>query len=190
MVLLIEHAQNKSQRIKDLLNTLEAPFVLWSPYCDPAFPSDQYSHIIIGGGTLHVEDIDNTASFLYQEKKFLLTLLDKYSILGICLGAEILAKISGSEIAMGRRNKGLQSVTLTPNGKQDFLFEGLSYPIFYFNHQRRIIPRTEDMETLAKDEEGNLAVFRLKDKKVWGVQFHPEKTSQGDILIGNFLKAS
>lgn len=190
MILLIEHAKDKSRRIQDILNKLATPFVIWSPYLDPTFPSDRYSHIIVGGGALHVEDIDNNSSFLYQERHFLLTLLDTYSILGICLGAEILAKISGSEIVTAHRNKGLQKVTLTPSGKQDSLFDNLSSTMFDFNHRRRIIPRTERLEILAKDEEENLAAFRLKGKKVWGVQFHPENTAhQGEILVSNFLRS-
>ena len=190
MLLLIEQIEGKSQQIKNLLESLDAHFAIWSPHKQPDPPSCDYDHIIISGGGLHVEEIDNPLSFLYREREFLECSTNDCAILGICLGAEILAKIADHQISISHRQQGPQKVTLTRNGKRDLLFANIHDSMFYFNHQRRIIPTSDNLSVLARDESHNLAAFKLKNKKTWGVQFHPENSPQGILLLRNFLAIS
>lgn len=190
MILLIEQVTNKVKQIENLLESSKVPFVLWSPDRHLRPPLATYSHIIIGGGTLYVEEIDNPQSFLYQERLFLERYLNDCAVLGICLGAEILAKMTGNQITSSDRQQGLKEIFLTESGKEDALLGNLLCLKFYFNHRRRIVPSLANLEILAQDQEGSLAAFRIKETKAWGVQFHPENSPQGNILIQNFLQTT
>ncbi|TSC94562.1 MAG: amino transferase [Parcubacteria group bacterium Licking1014_1] len=98
-------------------------------------------------------------------------------ILGICLGHQYLSYIFGSKVTSEEKQKefGTFNVHLTPVGKKD--------PIFYSivdnflaqqGHEDCVKSLPKNAILLAKSDNCKIEGFKIKNKNVYGVQFHPE----------------
>ena len=96
--------------------------------------------------------------------------------LGVCLGAQLIAKAAGAEITAGEEKEiGWHPLTLTEEGKKDRLLTGLpdTFPVFQWHGETFDIPR--GAVCLAGSERYSNQAFRLGEK-VYGLQFHLETT--------------
>ena len=141
----------------------------------PPAPVDDYGAVMIFGGAMHA-DQDERHSWLREENLFLQRLLHLHvPVLGICLGAQLLAKAAHAEVkAMPEPEVGWVDVELTEEGADDPLFTGLPerFPALSWHYYELTAPA--GAQVLAHSDRCTQA-FRLGDS-VWGVQFHPEVT--------------
>lgn len=109
-------------------------------------------------------------------------------ILGICYGAQLMAKSGGGEVAQsqhreyGRANLG--EVQDSP------LFRGISAGAqVWMSHADTILSLPDNFENIASTESVPVAGFHIKDTHRYGIQFHPEVTHtiQGSALLKNFV---
>ena len=125
----------------------------------------------------------------------------KRPILGICLGMQILAKIGfefGKTEGLGVidaevkpilcdekiPHMGFQKIHVVNSNK---LLEGVENDEFYFMHSYEVVNYT-DVAALTTYGEHSFVSSINKDK-IFGVQFHPEKSRQAGIkLLKNFIK--
>jgi imidazole glycerol-phosphate synthase subunit HisH len=125
----------------------------------------------------------------------------KRPILGICLGMQILAKIGfefGKTEGLGVidaevkpilcdekiPHMGFQKIHVVNSNK---LLEGIENDEFYFMHSYEVVNYT-DVAALTTYGEHSFVSSINKDK-IFGVQFHPEKSRQAGIkLLKNFIK--
>lgn len=108
-------------------------------------------------------------------------------ILGICYGHQLLAKLIGGEI---RRSKGEYGKTVLRIVRHDVIFKGLSKEeIVWMSHRDQVISIPDTAITLASTDITPIAAFKLKNKAIYGVQFHPEvkHTLKGMKILSNFL---
>jgi len=142
----------------------------------------EISGIIIGG----------SGEFSFSKKKKRLDLLSKIEqitpfikrsikkntpILGICLGCQYLAYILGAEVRADKFQEevGTFKVSLTKLGRSDRLF--FKTPLEFFTHEGHkdsIDKLPKGTVLLAGGKKCKIQSFRLKNKNVYGVQFHPE----------------
>jgi len=162
------------------------------------------SHIILPGVGSFSEGIKNL-----KESKLDVAINDaiksrKASLLGICLGMQLLAErgteggeCNGLGLIRGEVKKFEQHGTgerIPHMGwnevkhHNDLLFNGIpSDNDFYFLHSYYFNPTFERNIVSTTSYLGNFA-SAINDKQVWGVQFHPEKSSKyGLKLLENFL---
>ena len=135
---------------------------------------DDYGAVMIFGGAMHA-DQDDKHPWLREENFFLQRLLDLHvPVLGVCLGAQLIAKSARAEVTRWRSRKWAGSTSSSPRTADDPLFEGLPdrFPSFQW-HYYEFAPPT-GARVLARSDRC-LQAFRLGDS-VWGVQFHPEVT--------------
>lgn len=97
-------------------------------------------------------------------------------ILGVCFGHQLLAELLGGRV--GRNPLGWEfgtaEITLTPEGLQDPLFEGLSSPLISHEaHQDVVLELPPGATVLATSPRDPHHALRLRER-VWSVQFHPE----------------
>ena len=125
--------------------------------------------------------------------------------LGICLGFQILFTQSeehgiyrGMDIIKGKVKRfthelkiphmGWNQVEFKIQNSKSKIFNGIpdnSY--FYFVHSYYAEPEDQNV-TIAKTEYGHLFTSAINKGNVWGVQFHPEKSSDiGLKVLRNFL---
>ena len=104
-------------------------------------------------------------------------------LLGICYGAELLALALGGTIrrAAGPRRGGETVVTC----RQNPLASG-SLRV-YESHAYELARLGPQLEQVAYSESCRYEIVRHKRGMIFGTQFHPEMTADGNRLLGNFL---
>ena len=108
-------------------------------------------------------------------------------ILGICYGAQLIAHLLGGKVESAlEREYGKTSITL----KDSPIFEGISKEnICWMSHTDKVVKLPEGFEVTAFTQQCPVAAYENKDKKIYGVQFHPEvnHTLFGKEMLNNFL---
>jgi GMP synthase (glutamine-hydrolysing) len=138
-------------------------------------PLDAYSAVLVFGGAMHA-DQEGHHPWLREENLFLQRLLDLHKpVLGICLGAQLLAKAAHAHVGTASEPEiGWHPVELTEDAADDPLFESLPprFDAFQWHYYEHGLPA--GAVELARNDVCTQA-FRLGDS-AWGVQFHPEVT--------------
>ena len=111
-------------------------------------------------------------------------------ILGICYGLQLISKELGGKVSSSsHREYGRASLEIVDNAD---LFEGFSKsePVdVWMSHGDRVDSIPEGFEVLAKSSNSPFAAVRELDRKIYGIQFHPEvvHTPRGEEILANFL---
>lgn len=109
-------------------------------------------------------------------------------ILGICYGHQLTAYTLGGKVESPEiREYGKTKVKL--NNKSD-LFKGLNEEDqSWMSHTDYVSELPEGFEVIAKTDECPVAAMENKERKIYGVQFHPEveHTLFGQKMLSNFL---
>jgi GMP synthase (glutamine-hydrolysing) len=149
----------------------------WSLAWDAPLPRplDAYSAVLVFGGAMHA-DQDDHHPWLREEDFFLQRLLDLHMpVLGICLGAQLLAKAAHAPVYPAEEAEvGWYAVELTEAGADDPVLGRLpqTFDAFQWHYYAHDVPA--GAVELARNHVCTQA-FRLGDS-AWGVQFHPEVT--------------
>ncbi|MCX6558833.1 MAG: type 1 glutamine amidotransferase [Candidatus Aminicenantes bacterium] len=146
------------------------------PYAGESFPPlDRYNAIIVGGTPVSVNQI-GSHHFLLKEGRFLKRALNRGKhILGICFGAQLLARLLGAVVTRNPVMEiGAYPVRLTSAGRNDPLFKGFpqTFPVFHWHGDTFAIPAQG--RRLAMDRDCPNQAFRLG--RAVGLQFHLEIT--------------
>lgn len=157
------------------------------PYRDNDFPAiDEFDLVIIGGTPLSA-NATHEYPFLQRETDLLKEALDldKYCM-GICFGAQILARILGASISKCPHMEiGNYEVELTKSGSSDTILDGFpsKFPVFQWHGDTFQIPPQGNL--LAEGAECKNQMFRYGG--VLGIQFHLETTcKEAAIWAGNY----
>jgi GMP synthase (glutamine-hydrolysing) len=141
----------------------------------PPRPLDAYGAVLVFGGAMHA-DQDNHHPWLREENLFLQRLLDLHiPLLGICLGAQLLAKAAHAPVRAAKDFEiGWFEVEVTESGGRDPLLGRMprTFDAFQWHYYEHGLPA--GAVELARNELCTQA-FRLGEE-AWGVQFHPEVT--------------
>jgi GMP synthase (glutamine-hydrolysing) len=138
-------------------------------------PLDAYGAVFVFGGAMHADQNDHHP-WLREEDFFLQRLLDLHMpVLGICLGAQLLAKAAHAPVyPVEEAEVGWSAVELTEAGADDPVLGRLprTFDAFQWHYYAHDLPA--GAVELARNHVCTQA-FRLGDS-AWGVQFHPEVT--------------
>jgi GMP synthase (glutamine-hydrolysing) len=135
---------------------------------------DGYSALIILGGPMNVDQHHEFPN-LATEVSVLEEALDRgISILGICLGAQLLARALGSTVRRGQgREIGWCDVDLTTNGSSDPVLSAFDHRQQVFQWHEDAIDLPTDAVHLASSKACEVQAFRYGDS-AYGFQFHLE----------------
>jgi len=129
--------------------------------------------VVVLGGVMGVHD-EAAHPFLRQVKDHVGRLLAAGTpLLGICLGGQLLADVTGGTVSSNcRGEKGLVDLTLTAAGSDDPLFAGIAgrFAAFQWHNDSFTVP--PGASHLASSALCPGQAFRLGN--AWGIQFHPE----------------
>jgi GMP synthase (glutamine-hydrolysing) len=150
--------------------------VEWLPHEQPAPAHDGFGAAMVFGGPMNVDE-EHAHPWLRAEKRFLRDLLERGTpTLGVCLGSQLVAEAAGGQVRRADRPEiGWHQIELTPEGEADSLLGVLPerFESFQYHHYEWLEP--PGAVTLARSALA-LQAFRLGERPVWGLQFHPEVT--------------
>lgn len=135
---------------------------------------DKYAGLIVLGGYMGVYESDRYTHIKHEMKVIEEALKKQIPILGICLGAQILAHVLGANVRKhAKKEVGWHDVHLTDGGKNDSVFSAFrpTEKIFQMHGDTFDIPKTA--EHLAWSDACQAQAFRYGDK-IYGMQFHLE----------------
>lgn len=174
-LLVLKHARNEG------LGSWETPAreqgVAWHEVevgeGDPVPSPEGFDAIVSLGGPMSADD---EAPALAAERALLAGAVRAgVPVLGVCLGAQLLAHALGARIHPnpGGREVGLSQVSITPDGRADPLFAGLSDPLPVMQWHGDAFDLPAGATLLARSSACENQAFRVGER-AYGVLFHPE----------------
>jgi GMP synthase (glutamine-hydrolysing) len=180
-VAVVENMENTHIGVLgDALSEAGAILEWFHPWKDGMLPADLGSHdalIVLGGEQSAVDDAD------YPYLPALARLMRDFadagkSVLGICLGSQVLARGYGAENVLGTaREFGWTAVDILPEGRKDPLFQGVEsrFAIFEWHSDTFALP--DAAVRLASTAAVPNQCFRV-GRAGYGTQFHFEADSR------------
>ncbi len=118
---------------------------------------------------------------------------DKLPILGICLGHQSIAQVFGGDIVRAKNMMHGKTSTMEIVSEckifEDLPREFISTRYHSLIVDKESLPSVIEPTIYSKDD-NEIMALKIKDKDIYGVQFHPESimSEYGHEIIGNFLK--
>ena len=110
-------------------------------------------------------------------------------LLGVCYGAQHLAKVSGGEVLPSKiREYGRANLSFVNSSNP--LLEGISEGSqVWMSHGDTITTLPEDIEIITSTKDVQVAGYQITKEKTFAIQFHPEvyHSTDGKQLLSNFL---
>ncbi len=110
-------------------------------------------------------------------------------VLGICYGFQVMSKMLGGKVVRSRHPEyGPTSVRVIDRG---ILMRGFPERFTaWMSHSDEVKEPPKGAKVLAVSENGEIAAWEMPERKLFGVQFHPEvsHTEHGELIFKNFIK--
>lgn len=134
--------------------------------------------LIIMGGPMGVHD-EKKYSWLAGEKQFIReAIAARKTIIGICLGSQLLAEISGAKVYANKHKEiGWFPIHLTKDAMHNKLFTGINSPFHVFHWHGDTFGLPGNSIHLAQSEACKNQAFLYKEN-ILGIQFHLEMTKE------------
>lgn len=108
--------------------------------------------------------------------------------LGICYGFQVLAQTLGGRVDQtGKREYGATDLRVSNGGT--LLANQPELQVCWMSHGDQVVAAPEGFEVLASTSTTPVAAFESKEKRIFGVQWHPEvkHSPEGQKVLTNFL---
>ncbi|URW78545.1 glutamine-hydrolyzing GMP synthase [Xiashengella succiniciproducens] len=152
------------------------------PYYRIPEPDDTTKGIILSGSPYSVTDEKAPAPDLTK-------VLGKVPLLGVCYGAQYIAKHSGGIVDSSEtREYGRANLETLDNTNP--LFKNIDKGCqVWMSHGDTITSLPKGFDVVASTKDVKIAAYHLPIRNVFGIQFHPEvyHTTQGTQMLHNFL---
>ena len=171
---------NGSVFTKDIANTLSNSGINFDQKSSDQINLDdisKYDSFILSGRR------NNDSQMNAKNSKIIIHAVNqKKKLLGICYGAEILALALGGTIRKSSVIRGEQDITSNEN----ILCEGKN--TVFESHSYEISKLGSSLNCLAESKNCKNEIVKHKELAIYGTQFHPEMTADGQKMIANFAK--
>ncbi|MFX1519954.1 MAG: type 1 glutamine amidotransferase [Promethearchaeota archaeon] len=146
---------------------------IWISYNnEPPQKMDRYDRIILLGSEASALDDHD---WLKPELDLIQIAIDHgIPLLGICFGHQIIVYAALGRDYVRRRaypELGWPEIRLLKKNK---LFQDIANPFFSYSFHFDEVINSPELEVLARSDECEIQAYQLKNKDVWGIQFHPE----------------
>ncbi len=177
MLLVVDNGSIYTKQLTDFLNKKNISFEKYTPHILELNSLQKYNSIILSGRTKNEKKINAINSKIIN-----FAINNNKKLLGICYGAEILALTLGGTI---RKTKSIQKGNETIEILRDNLIIKNSINVFE-SHNFEISKLPNMLIPIAKSNNCEYEIIQHKEKLIFGTQFHPEMSIDGNNLIENF----
>ena len=140
---------------------------------------DEISGLVVFGGEMNVDDIDRFPYLLTQRQLVRRAIDAGLPVLGICLGAQMLARALDAQVYRAPvRELGFKPVRITDAGQTDQLLAAFHSGDRVFQWHEDTFDLPDGAELLAAGDDVQVQAFRM-GRNAWGVQFHFEVDAEG-----------
>ena len=173
MITLFQHGEDESAGIiLEYLEERKISFEICHLYQGDKVPDDVPENLIVLGGQMSVNDERQYPWFIPEKALVKKTIEAGHPVLGICLGAQMIASVYGKQVQKGIREIGWCRIRGC-NTKRNTIFPD-DFAIFHWHGETFDLP--EGATLLAAGRDVKNQAFRVGSGV--GVQFHPEVTMQ------------
>jgi GMP synthase-like glutamine amidotransferase len=154
----------------------------WMPAAGPLpRPLRDYGAVIAFGGGMQTDEVDRYPWLRVATDALAETLTLGVPTLGVCLGAQVLARAAGGQVGPASQAEwGWNAVELTDPAAEDPLFSALPRTIDVFQWHSYAFELPPRAVALARSPVC-LQSYRI-GSAAWGVQWHPEVTAESVLL--------
>src|SRR6185437_9978355 len=110
-------------------------------------------------------------------------------VLGVCYGAQLMAYKAGNEVIASKVREYGRARLSYIHSTDKLMKELTPYSQVWMSHGDTIANLSSEFELLDSTDSVKVAAYKLKNKEVYGIQFHPEVTHslEGKTVIRNFV---
>lgn len=142
------------------------------------------SHIIISPGPKYPKDAGISMEVIKELGKSIPTI-------GVCLGHQGIGEVFGGKVVKARKTMHGKISTIYHNQKD--IFKDIKSPIKAVRYHSLVIDIetfSNELEIMAKSDDGEIMGVRHRDYPIFGIQFHPESiaSESGKEILKNFIE--
>lgn len=149
-----------------------------APFDYPGIPAKagDYAGLLVLGGPMSANETGKHP-FLAETMDLIRAFAaEDRPVLGICLGAQIIARAFGGEVyRMDRLESLFHTMQVTPEGRKDPVFSALGADVTSFQNHFEAVRNVRDAVPLATGGACQIQAFRV-GRATYATQFHPEVT--------------
>ena len=137
--------------------------------------------VILSGSPCSVRDDDNPQTDL--------ALFEGLPILGVCYGAQLMAHEAGGNVLPSEIREYGRALLSEIDQHNPLMKEVTINSQVWMSHGDTISQLPDNYEIIASTESVRVAAYKVKQKDVYGIQFHPEVThsEEGKTILRNFV---
>jgi GMP synthase-like glutamine amidotransferase len=137
-----------------------------------------FAAIIPMGGNAHAWDEDRVPTLRAERLLLRRAVENGVRVLGICLGGQLLARALGGHVrAADEPERGWLEIAPTENARHDPIFRLLDSRAGVYQWHHDVFDPPPGATVLAWSDAAPNQAFRVDGAEAWGIQFHPEVTS-------------
>jgi len=176
LLLVVDNGSIYTEKLINFLTQKNISFEKQTPHILNLNSLENYDCFILSGRRKNEKKINEVNS-----KVITYCIKNNSKLLGICYGAEILALTLGGTIRKTSLKKGNESIqTLTDNPICSDSLE------VFESHGFEISKLPDVLFPLAKSDNCKYEIIQYEKKPIFGTQFHPEMSQDGNELIEKF----
>ena len=145
---------------------------------------EKYKGIVFSPGPGKPENAGEMMNIISKYK-------DKIPMLGICLGHQAIGACFGAKIVKMKKvmHGKTDHITILKNSNiiKNIPNDFIATRYHSLEISRKYLPK--DIEVIAENKKKSIMAIKVKSKKIYGLQFHPESiaTSNGELFFKNFI---
>lgn len=182
-VLVVQHVSWEGpHRIGDALVAAGLALDTRCPLAGDALPvHDEVAGAVFMGGPMNVDELDRYPALLPEREWLAAAIASEMPVLGVCLGAQLIAKALGAQVKSGGR-KEIGWAPVRVHDAADPILAGLAPESPALHWHGDIFDLPLGSKQLASSAQTEVQAFRIQN--AWGLLFHPEAAA---ALTANWL---
>ena len=177
MLLVVDNGSIYTKNLTNFLTEKNILFEIQTPNVLDLKSLSKYDSFILSGRRKNEKKTNEINSKIINY-----SIKNNYKLLGICYGAEILALTLGGTI---KKCSSLQKGNVTIKIIENTLINSNSLLVFE-SHNFEISKLPRELISIGESINCKYEIIKHLNKPIFGTQFHPEMTLDGNNLIENF----